>query len=140
MCQWGNFYKTNGAEGKRISLILEKLRKPPHGFQSFIQTLFGSSLLQEEKLDMCGHLNGASTQSYPCRHLHIQRNLQRAQTCTVVRSSWSEGHSCLATSLCSFSFLFFLCILIWGGFPMRFSFFHRLFQPIFCIWVPNMAS
>jgi hypothetical protein len=40
-------------------------RKWPHDFQSFIQTLFGYSSLQEEKVDMCGHLNGASTSSYP---------------------------------------------------------------------------
>jgi hypothetical protein len=92
--------------------ILAFLRKQPHSFQSFIQNLFGYSSLQEEKVDMCGHLNGASTSSYLCRHLHLQQNLQRAQTCTVARSSWSEGHSFLATTFCSFSFLFFLCIVI----------------------------
>jgi hypothetical protein len=55
-------------------------------------------------LDMCGNINDTYTSLYPCRHLHLQQNLQRAQTCTVVRSSWSEGHGCLATTFCSLSF------------------------------------
>jgi hypothetical protein len=62
-----------------------------YGFQNFIQNLFGYYSLQEDKVDMCGHINGAYTSSDPCRHLHLQQNLQRAQTCTVARSSWSEG-------------------------------------------------
>jgi hypothetical protein len=62
---------------------------------------------------MCGHLNGASTSSDPCKHLHLQQNLQRAQTCTVARFSWSEGHGCLAIAFCSFSY--FLSPLGGGG-------------------------
>jgi hypothetical protein len=61
---------------------------------------------------MCGHINDASTSSNPCRHLHIQQNLQRAQTCTVARSSWSEGHSCLVTVSSSF---YMHCTLRGGG-------------------------
>jgi hypothetical protein len=55
-----------------------------------IRTLFGYSSLQKEKMDTCGHLNDVSTSSDPCRHLHLQQNLQRAQTRIVARSSWSE--------------------------------------------------
>jgi hypothetical protein len=62
-------------------------------------------------VDICGHLNGAYISSDPCRHLHLQQNLQRAQTCTVARSSWSEGQGCLATVFCSFSFFFMHCNL-----------------------------
>jgi hypothetical protein len=65
--------------------------KRPHGFQNFIQNLFGYFSLQKDKVDMCGHLNGAYTSSYLCRHLHLQQNIQQAQTCKVARSSWSEG-------------------------------------------------
>jgi hypothetical protein len=101
-----------------------------HGFQNFIQTLFGSSSLQEDKVDMCGNLNGASTSSDPCKHLHLQQNLQRAQTCTVVRSSWSEGQSFLATSFCSFSFIFMHCNLR-GGFPRVFPSFLVFFSVSF---------
>jgi hypothetical protein len=52
---------------------------------------------------MCGHINDAYTSSYPCRHLHLQQNLQQAQTSTVARSSWSEGQGFLTTVFCSFS-------------------------------------
>jgi hypothetical protein len=97
-------------------------RKRSHGFQSFIQILFGSSSLQEENVDMCGHLNGASTSSDLCIHIH----LQQAQTCIVVRSSWSEGQGCLATNFCSYSVSFMHCNLR-GGFPMRFSLFPHFF-------------
>jgi hypothetical protein len=91
---------------------------------------------------MCGHINDASTSSNPWRHLHLPQNIQRAQTCIVVRSCWSEGPGCLATSFCSLSFYFFMHYKFFfgGGFPMRFSLFPHLFQCIFCIWVPNMAS
>jgi len=119
----------------KINKISMFFRKRSHGFQSFIQNLFGYCSLQEDKFDMCGHLNDAYTSSYPCRHLHIQW----AQTCTIARSSYSEGHSCLATSFVASHFIL-LCIVIWGGgFLMRFSLFPHLFQCIFCIWVPNMA-
>ena len=91
-----------------------------HGFQNFIQTLFGYFSLQEDKVDMCRHLNGAYTSSNPCRHLHLQQNLQRAQTCTIARSSWSEGQSCLATAFCSFSFFFYMHCNLRGGFPHEF--------------------
>jgi hypothetical protein len=91
----------------KINKISAFFRKRPHDFQSFIQTLFGSSSLQEEKVDMCRHINGASTSSDPCRHLHLQQNLQRAQACTVARSSWSEGQGCLAIAFCSFSYFFY---------------------------------
>jgi hypothetical protein len=65
---------------------------------------------------MCGHLTGASTSSDPCRHLHLQQNLQRAQTCTVVRSSWSEGHNCLATLFVpSHFFVFSYALYLEGG-------------------------
>ena len=75
------------------------------------------------------------------RKLKVDIFLQRAQTCTVVRSSWSEGHGCLATIFCSFSFYFFMHCNLRGGFvPMRFSLFPRIVQCLFCIWVPNMAS
>ena len=97
--------------------------KRSHGFQSFIQTLFGSYSLQEDKVDMCGNINDSSTSSDPCRHLYLQQNIQRAQTCTVARYSWSEGHCCLATAFCSFSFLFYFmhCNLRGGrGFPWGF--------------------
>jgi hypothetical protein len=86
---------------------------------------------------MCGNRNGASTSLDPCRHLHLQKNLQREQTCTVARSSWSEGHGCLATVFCYFSF--FYALYFEGGFPMRFSLYPHLVQRIFFIWVPNMA-
>jgi hypothetical protein len=43
---------------------------------------------------MCGHINDASTSSDLFIHLHLQQNLQRAQTCTIARSSWSEGQGC----------------------------------------------
>jgi hypothetical protein len=66
---------------------------------------------------MCGHLNNASTSLDLCRHLHLQQNLQRAQTCTVARSSWSEEHGCLETIFCSFSFFFMHCNLGGGGGP-----------------------
>ena len=89
---------------------------------------------------MCGHLTGASTSSDPCKPLHIEQNLQRAQTCTIARSCCSEGQGCLTTFFCSFSFYFFMHCNFRGGFPMRFSLFPRLFQCIFCIQVPNMAS
>jgi hypothetical protein len=56
---------------------------------------------------MCGNLNGASTSSDPCKHLHLHI---QAQTCTIVRSSWSEGQGCLATTFCPSHF--FLCIVI----------------------------
>jgi hypothetical protein len=95
----------------KINKISAFFWKRPHGFQNFIQTLFGYYSLQEDKVDMCGNINDAYTSSDPCRHLHLQQNLQRAQTCTVARSSWSEGHGCLATVFCSFSF-FILCIVI----------------------------
>ena len=39
----------------KINKILVFFRKRPHGFQSFIQILFGYSSLQEEKVDMCGY-------------------------------------------------------------------------------------
>jgi hypothetical protein len=93
---------------------------------------------------MCGHLTGASTSSDPCRHLHLQQNLQRAQTCTVVRSSWSEGHSCLATAFCSFSFFFFFmhCTFFFffshEVFPLS-SFFQCFILICIVQWVPNMA-
>jgi hypothetical protein len=60
---------------------------------------------------MCRHITGASTLSYLCKHLHLQQNLQRAQTCTVARSSWSEGHNCLATVFWSLSFFYFFYAL-----------------------------
>jgi hypothetical protein len=86
-------------------------RKRPYGFQNFIQNLFGYYSLQEDKVDMCENINDAYTSSDPCKHLHLQQNLQREQTCTIARSSWSEGHGCLATTFCSLSF-FILCIVI----------------------------
>jgi hypothetical protein len=104
-----------GYDHFKINKISTFFRKRPHSFQNFIQTIFGYFSLQEEKVDMCGHLNGASTSSYPFRHLHLQQNIQRAQTCTVVRSSWSEEQGCLATIFCSFSFFFMNCDLR-GGF------------------------
>jgi hypothetical protein len=108
----------------KINKILVFFWKRLHGFQSFIQNLFGYYSLQEEKVDMCGNINGAYTSSYPCRHLHLQQNLQRAQNSTVVRSSWSEGHGFLATVFCSFSFLFFyIHYTLRGGFHMMFSLF-----------------
>jgi hypothetical protein len=64
---------------------------------------------------MCGNINDASTSSDPCKHLHLQQNLQRAQTWTVVRSFWSEGQGCLATTFCSFSFYFFMHWNLRGG-------------------------
>jgi hypothetical protein len=85
--------------------------KRSHGFQNFIQNLFGYYSLQEDKVDMCGNINDAYTSSVPCRHLHLQQNIQREKTCTVARSCWSEGHGCLATAFCSLSF-FILCIVI----------------------------
>ena len=104
------------------------------GFLEYIIGRFGS--LKRIFTD-----NDASNSSYPCKHIHIQQNLQRAQTCTVAMSSWSEGQGCLAIVFCSFSFYFFMhCNLRGGFFPMSFSLFPRLFQCIFCIWVPNMAS
>jgi hypothetical protein len=118
-------------------------QKRPHGFQNFIQTLLGYFSLQEDKVNMCGNINGAYTSLDPCRHLHLQQNLQRAQTCTIARSSWSEGQGCLATAFCSFSFFFMHCNLRGrgggGGVPMIFSLFPHLFQCIFCIWVPNIT-
>jgi hypothetical protein len=57
--------------------------KRPHGFQNFIQNLFGYFSLQEDKVDMCRNINYAYTSSDLCRHLHLQQNRQRAQTCTV---------------------------------------------------------
>jgi hypothetical protein len=57
---------------------------------------------------------------HPCRHLHLQQNLQPAQTCTVARSSWSEGQGCLATIFCSFSFYFFMHCNLRGGFSHEF--------------------
>jgi hypothetical protein len=51
-----------------------------------------------------------------------------------------KDKGCLATAFCSFSFFFFMHCNLRGGFPMRFSLFPHLFQCIFCIWVPNMAS
>jgi hypothetical protein len=60
---------------------------------------------------MCGTINDSSTSSDLCIHLHLQQNLQRAQTCIVARSSWSEGHDFLATAFCSFSFFFMHCNL-----------------------------
>jgi hypothetical protein len=95
----------------KINKISAFFWKRPHGFQNFIQNLFGYYSLQEYKVDMCANINDAHTSSDMCRHLHLQKNLQRAQTCTVVKSSWSEGHGCLATVFCSFSF-FILCIVI----------------------------
>jgi hypothetical protein len=53
---------------------------------------------------MCGNINDAYTSLDLCRHLHLQQNIQRAQTCTVTRSSWSEGYGFLATAFCSLSF------------------------------------
>jgi hypothetical protein len=44
---------------------------------------------------MYGHINGEYTSPVPCRHIHLKQNIQRAQTCTVARSSWSEGQGCL---------------------------------------------
>jgi hypothetical protein len=90
---------------------------------------------------MCGHITGASTSSDPCIHIHVQQNLQRAQTCTVARSSWSEGHNCLATAFCSFSF--FYALYLEGGFshevfPLS-SFFQCFFLRCIVQWVPNMA-
>ena len=76
-------------------------------FKNFIQFFFGYYSLQEDKVDMCGNINGAYISSDPCRHLHLLQNLQRAQTCTVARSSWSEGHGFLETTFCSFSYLFY---------------------------------
>jgi hypothetical protein len=65
---------------------------------------------------MCGNINDASTSLDLCRHLHLQQNLQRAQTCIVARSSWSEEQGCLTTAFCSFSFSFFMhCNLRGGG-------------------------
>ena len=98
----------------KINKISSFFRKRPHDFQNFIQSLFVSYSLQEDKVDMCGDINDAYTSLDLCRHLHLQQNLQRAQTCTVARSSWSEGRGCLATAFCSLSF-FILCIVIWGG-------------------------
>ena len=125
----------------KINKISVVFRKRLYNFQSFIQTSFGYSSLQKENVYMCGHLTDASTSSDPCKHLHLQQNLQRAQTCTVARPSWSEGHGFLATV---FLFLFIFCFMhcnLRGGFgPMRFSLFPCLFQCIFCIWVPNMVS
>jgi hypothetical protein len=92
-------------------------RKRLHDFLNFIQTLFGYFSLQEDKVDMCGNINGAYTSPDPCIHLHLQQNLQRAQTCTIARSSWSEGQGFLATTFCSFSFFFMHCNLRGGGFP-----------------------
>ena len=85
-------------------------RKQPHGFQNFIQNLFGYYSLQEDKVDMCGNINDAYTSSDPCRHLHIQQNLQRAQTCTVARSSWSEGQGCLTIVFVPSHFYFFYAL------------------------------
>jgi hypothetical protein len=86
-------------------------RKQSYGFQNFIRNLFGYYSLQEDKVYMCGNINDSYTSSDPCRHLHLQQNFQRAQTCIVARSSWSEGHGFLATAFCSLSF-FILCIVI----------------------------
>jgi hypothetical protein len=41
---------------------------------------------------MCGNINDVYTSLDLYRHLHLQQNIQRAQTCTVARSSCSEGH------------------------------------------------
>jgi hypothetical protein len=90
---------------------------------------------------MCGNINDAYTSSDPYRHIHLQQNLQIAQTCTVVRSSWSEGHGCLATVFLFLLIFYFMHSNLRGGFvPMRFSLFLCLIQCIFFIWVPNMAS
>ena len=86
-------------------------RKRLDSFQNFIQNLFGYYSLQEDKVDMCGNINDAYTSSNPYRHLHLQQNIQRAQTFIVARSSWSEGHGCLETVFCVLSF-FILCIVI----------------------------
>jgi hypothetical protein len=132
--QFQNKNRLKQSSGNEVMIVLKStkfqffFRKQPHGFQSFIQTLFGSFSLQEEKVDMCGNINGASTPSDPCRHLHLQQNIQRAQTCTIARSSWSEGHGCLATSFCSFSYFFCMHYNLRGGFPMRFSLFPHFFN------------
>ena len=90
---------------------------------------------------MCENINDTYTSLDLCRHLHLQQNFQRAQTCTIVMSSWSEGHGCLATAFCSLLFFYFMhCNLRQSFVPMRFSLFPRLVQCIFCIWVRNMAS
>ena len=62
-------------------------RKWLYCFQNFIQNLFGYYSLQEDKVDTCGNINDAYTSSDLCRQLDLQQNLQRAQICTVARSS-----------------------------------------------------
>jgi hypothetical protein len=92
---------------------------------------------------MCGHLNGASTSSYPCRHLHLQQNLQRAQTCTVARSSWSEDFSVsfvfgyLAWPRCRNSFFIFTIVMFRGGVGVLHTHLGFIFPKVFPMFISH---
>jgi hypothetical protein len=87
---------------------------------------------------MCGNLNGSYTSSYPCKYLHLQQNLQRAQTCIVARSSWSGGQGFLTNSFCSFSFFFMHFYLRGEGlhefFPLSSLYFNVSFVFGYLTW------
>jgi hypothetical protein len=61
----------------------------------------------------------------------FKKIFKETQTCTVARSSWSEGEGFLATVFCLFSFFFMHCNLRGVGFPMRFSLFPCFFSVSF---------
>jgi hypothetical protein len=48
MCHWGFFYKTNGEEGKRISIILGKVMLPKLLWTMFLLVRVGIPSLKKE--------------------------------------------------------------------------------------------